>query len=82
MKTRKKSVRGNRGPAATLDAAAGGFDTRKRETCGLSSNPAMEEELPFAGCDIPEAVSATVSPVMVEQGLPDPSRCQEAATLT
>ena len=41
----------------------------------------MEEELPFAGCDIPETVSATVSPEMVETELPDPTR-QQAASFT
>ena len=81
MKTRKKSLRGNRGPAATLEAAVGGSDIRKRETCGLSSSPAMEEELPFAGCDIPEIVSATASPETVEKELPDPTR-QQAASFT
>ena len=59
----------------------GGSDTRKRETCGLSSSPAMEEELPFAGCNIPETVSATASPETVEKELPDPTR-QQAASFT
>ena len=81
MKTRKKSLRRNRGPAATLEATVGGSDTRKRETCGLGSSPAMEEELPFAGCDIPETVSATASPETVEKELPDPTR-QQAASFT
>jgi len=56
-------------------------DTRKRETCGLNSSPVKEAELPFAGCDIAETVSTTVSPVTVEQELQDPSH-QQVETFT